>query len=467
VAFAGKLFNAAFAREASGGILEGQKRQLDLLREKLQEIATTERQMALQQLAGQQADAREVYSQSQQNFRTKLNELGATHRTELTQAGTDLRDQRGIDARRDEAAAAQGINPLGLSSTEVLERLASANRARISAETLEEELAAQQALLQWSIEFQEKSGMAIGPEVLEDPKAFQEFQVRYSAFQAEQEVAEASPVELPLGVIDQLTELGPAAAEQIDGFIRSVQSQGATIDPPTLFYLSVAKAKALSPARVLEGFEKAAATVRAATDTIIGSVFPDRNLPGEMALLGDDDIKARYEQVVEMVRQQYADPAFNSMLKLSTGFSVREVIGATPIDLAYFQRTLEDVNKEQAEGEEFQSRRDILQDTSRPAAAQRSQLQEGITALFQEDLAQIPPGMPPSQQAAVQANLFQQYVDFLEAKAGSTVREPGEEYLTPQDYLDVIQLLQQLIHQLQQQLSAPQPNVQAPAPGGR
>ncbi len=217
----GKLFNAFFAKEASGNILRGHETELQLLRDRLEQISLRSREQALQRQRDEGLMARQI-SQNEASASRNQATIGANQfSSRLNRIGLADRAEAARDSNLQVRAAEAGIVDAGqLERDELLGGLAQATNSALTAKTTEEAADRLLDVQKFAVDIRTKwPGVEVDPhELLSDPLAFDKLSDRISASEAEK-VATENRVPIS-GVIASVKNMPPElAARTVEALI--------------------------------------------------------------------------------------------------------------------------------------------------------------------------------------------------------------------------------------------------------
>jgi hypothetical protein len=426
-----KLFLSGFAKGASSPILEQQKNDLDLLQDKLRQIATHNLTMAQQQLSGEQAMER-----------TELQQEQANQRSLLTQKGLN---RRAADTRRAnvEARAADAGVPVHdrISSIDILNNVASVNRAILEAET---EADAQKAVadrVRLSADIAAKSGMAIPDAVWDDPASPAALAFfRNVATVAQQRFDNEHRLKIPPTVLAAVKDMGAPGAAVIDQLLAEHLAAGRELTPEYMAEAMAARWSAIGPRAQQEGISRAMGMVNSMRSFIIRKNFPDGKIP-----TGVDaefpEAKALIAQTREELAAMENNPNWQVALQRVTRYTQGALNLETPLTPIEMNETLALDALYQNQAEVDDATRGAIGDLSFPAQGQQNALMKSVNFLIETVTPYV---IETGDMAELEKVAF-----VYEELAVTEERPPGQEHLTSEDYTQAAQFVREQIRQLE------------------
>ena len=442
MAFASKIFNASFAREASGTILRSQQTQLQLLRDRLNQIAAQTRAETIVNLQNQGAMQRTGIQQEGLNFRNALSAVSSAQRQEAGFLNTQRSDSAGL-----------GIDPAGMQSVELLERISQRN---LEIEAEDDEITMALLLREQredALKFQSENDMILDPDTLDNPEKFAVFQQTYAEKLAREALGESASFKLDSNVMNMIVAMGAEGADLIDGMYLEAKQNNIPIDPETDFRMVVTKANSLNGENVVSGEMNALRIIDAMDHTIISQTFIGGNIPSGLDAQMDENFEANMANVVEQLEAKHNDPSFNAMIFGIAQKTVAELLGPSLINAESMTRTVNNVATLRADQEVSDARADILRDQADPRPAQVEQFELSVSNTVQRILQGDPEALPPLPPAADPIATLQNYVqNVLTFSMNSVGKIQGLDFLEQEDYQAQIEKIQALIQEL---LSSP------------
>lgn len=429
-----KLFRSSFAGAASQPMLKQQEHDLAVLRDNLNNIAAQTRAETIQGMAGRQADARNRFSQGQQNLRNQL-----------TQIGLNQRKAYDTRTRREEDAAELGIAGASfLTDNALMERIAQNQRDVRDADDARE---AEKALFDYNttiLELEDKLDIKIDPEMLETPEGM----ARISQMSAEARAREElGTFDFDASMAQDIIDMGPLGADMIDSMLDSFDAEGHEIDINSRGRMLISRAAALNGGKGLEGFDKASELLKTYENNIIRRYFPGGDMPSTMDRQMDDDIDARYLAMQRALEDMHQDPGFANWLRNESGYSTMQVIGDAPVTEQYIRGRYESEQGQRADLEEDLARRNAMGLAFSP--------REDQVALFQQDLEMSAEQWAQASDIdSMEAAAFALEEAALKVGGADFQMVPGTESLLPEDYQAGADWLRQQIKSLQATMQA-------------
>jgi hypothetical protein len=432
------MFGAAFAGSVGEPILKQQQNDIALLRDRLNQIAITERTMAQQRLAGQQAEARNLFTQQQQNFRESLNQIGQ-----------DRRAQFGARTRREEDLAEIGftgdISSLNdeqlINYTSVLNRINQDEEDEIERQKREIDVAMA------TMRLSDQIGIRIDPTVWDDPAKVAVLSEAAAQKRALDELEDDFGFDL--AEMNELAEMGVQGAELVDTYFSIMESMNIEISPGKYFRGMMTKAKALHPKQALSDFQFANNIVKAAEEGVYNRYFPGGKMPTSDDLLMDDtgQVKEQLARMGVALEEFYNNDHFSNMLEGATGWSTNAVRSPGKLTYEDMVGRYEQIKYDRAQAEQEEgARRDNLEDFTASQTVQRermfAELKTDFDALVElQDWKSIENLAFRLEEEAVQVSGNPEYV-----------APPGTDYLGQADYLAMAEWVRGNLRVLQEQI---------------
>jgi hypothetical protein len=367
------MFGAAFAGSVGEPILKQQQNDIALLRDRLNQIAATERAMLQQRLAGEQAMERTMHQQQMQNFRTSLTQIQANERA----SGS-------IRARREEDLAEIGFAG-DITTLDDQQLINYASVLSLANQAEEDEIEREKRdidLAMATMRLEDQLGIRIDPAVWNNPEQVRVLSEAAAEKRALDEAQELG-LEFTLGEMRELAEMGTIGADMIDAYFGMLEGQGIEVNPGLYFRGMMAKAMALHPDKQLSDFQRANTILRAAQEGIYNRYFPGGNIPGSMDRMMDPEAMEQFTLMNQALEELHNNEAFSNMLQGATGWGTGALVSPGTLTESDIISMNEQIRYDRAQAEQEEgARKDNLEDFTATQTVQRERIFQLVKEQF-------------------------------------------------------------------------------------